>query len=695
MKQSEKSFKAGVSRAARDPQLEAKFRLVAQRHGALRKFRIGELGNFEELRERLNRVKETVLSDHEGFIARLRQQVESLGGKVYRAADAAEARKIIIGISIQAQAKIIVKSKSMTSEEVELTPALQAMGIEVLETDLGEYIVQLAGEHPSHIVMPAIHKTKQEIAELFAEKLGMELTDNPQKLTLKAREVLRQKFLCADLGITGANALVAESGTVVLVENEGNIRLTTTLPRVHVALVGIEKIVPTLDDLMLLLKLLPRSATGQKMSGYVSLIRGPRRRDERDGASEFHLVLLDNGRSRLREDPRLREALKCIRCGACLNACPVYQHIGGHAYGSVYPGPIGAMITRALAGPDHAWLLPFLSSLCGACTEVCPAQIPIHHILLELRQRATEGAEARGKLAEAAVFRAWSEFWSRPQGYRLSTWAASLMGRVAGQEGVLYQLPGPGEGWTQARDLPAPADKTFHKRWRDHVPAAPVIPPSRKSLVAKPEPPQAKPAEPARDQKISSPVKTPRPGDPQKLANEMKFMQSQVHTAQGKAEAQARIKEILSEFAGRTLVAWDHPELLALGLQELAREAGVTTAPAAADRDSLIGQAAEAALGVTAVDFALADSGTLVLLTRPGQERSISLLPPVHLAVLRAEQVLKDVEDLVPALAEKAGSDFRGLTCISGPSLTGDIEMVPVLGVHGPGRLIVLLWSEG
>ena len=674
-------FKRRAARATENRALEENLRMVARRHGGTRRETLAELGNLEQLRHRLNAVKEDVLSRHAELLAELIRNVEVLGGTVHRAADAVAAREIVAGIAAAAGAKVIVKGKSMTGEEVGLNSALIARGFEVLETDLGEYIIQLAGQGPSHIVLPAIHMTKAEIAALFHEKLGMPLTDDAEALTKKAREILREKFLAADVGSTGANALVAENGMVVLVENEGNIRLSTTLPRVHVALVGIEKILPRLDDVAVLLKLLPRNATGQKMSGYVSFIRGGRRGAERDGAREFHLVLLDNGRSRLMADPVMREALKCIRCGACLNNCPVYQHIGGHAYGSTYPGPIGAMITRDLgAGDADDWFLPFASSLCGACTEACPAHIPIHKILIELRRRAA--AAGLAGVGEGLAFRAWSEAWSRPAGYRLSNAAVRIGGRMLAKDGMIKVLPPPFGGWTRVRDLPAPAARPFRAEW--------VEPAAGKSAGG-----IAVPASPLDDEPaplVEKPLRVdaPRPGDPARFARELTLRKATVIEAAGADEARAALARILKDFAGASLVRWDHPELTALGLDELAAAAGVTVTTAAADEE-LKPIAAAAAVGVTAVDGASAATGTIVLFTGGGTERGISLLPPAHVALLRRDKIYEDTEDLV-ALARGRGPDFRGLTLVTGPSMTGDIELIPVLGVHGPGRLIVIVY---
>jgi L-lactate dehydrogenase complex protein LldF len=281
----------------------------------------------------------------------------------------------------------------MVTEEILLNRALTSQGIEVSETDLGEFIIQLAEEPPSHLVGPAIHKTKEQISRLFSEKLGVRRMDDPREMTLYARRHLREKFLQADMGITGVNFAVAESGSIVLFENEGNIRLSTALPRIHVAVMGLEKVVPTLEDLVILMKLLARSCTGQKLSSYVSILNGPRGGGERDGAEEFHLVILDNGRSRILRDEELRESLYCIRCGACLNFCPVYLKIGGHAYGWVYSGPIGSILTPQLVDRKKAYPLPFASTLCGACADVCPVKIDIPKMLVALRRRYTEERE--------------------------------------------------------------------------------------------------------------------------------------------------------------------------------------------------------------------------------------------------------------------------------------------------------------
>jgi L-lactate dehydrogenase complex protein LldF len=399
------------------------------------------------------------------------------------ARDGVEVSNIIIRLLHERNAKRVVKSKSMATEEIHLNAALEAAGIETVETDLGEWIIQLANETPSHIVVPAIHKSKKQIAELFADKIGIEATDDVARLTGAARRVLRQRFAEADAGISGVNFGVAETGTILILENEGNIRLTTSLPKIHIAVMGIEKVIPRLSDLDVFLKLLPRSGTGQQLTAYQSLITGTRKRSEDEGPEELHIILMDNGRSRMLAHPVTRQSLACIRCGACLNACPVYQQIGGHAYGSVYPGPIGAVITPQLIGIGKASQLPYASSLCGACREVCPVKIDIPALLLHLRAEVVEGTASgtagqkgpvKRKFAERLVFRLYAWAWSNPKLYESSTRIARFFqrfavkqGRIRKVSGLIARLSPPLEAWTAWRDAPPIAERTFREQWRE------------------------------------------------------------------------------------------------------------------------------------------------------------------------------------------------------------------------------------
>ncbi len=434
---------------------------------------IQEVPGWEGLRERAHEIKRQVMEHLDSYLDQFATNVERRGGRVHWAATGEEACAIVRAIAESAGAREVVKAKTMVSEEIELNHALEAAGIRGVETDLGEFIVQLAGERPAHIVAPAMHKTRHDVSDLFAAHLQAERTDVPEQLTLVARRALREMFARAGVGLSGANFAVAETGTVVLVENEGNIRFCTTTPRVHVALVGIEKIIPRLADLGIFLRLLGRSGTGQKLTVYTSLLTGVAAPGE-DGPKEMHVVLVDNGRVDTLADPKMREALYCIRCGACLNACPVYRKIGGHAYGWVYSGPIGALVTPQLAGLERARDLPFASSLCGACREVCPVKINIPDLLLHLRSQAQEKAPAPkpagSLLSERLSFRLWAWVMKRPRLYGLAGHLARVGQRLLSWRRTpwLRRIPFfPASRWTEGRDLPALSPKPFRDRWKE------------------------------------------------------------------------------------------------------------------------------------------------------------------------------------------------------------------------------------
>src|ERR1041385_8116655 len=403
---SSETFRENARAALADVHLRGALKHATTLFGERRKEAAASLPNWEALRIEARAIKDEALSHLDRYLDEFARNAEHRGAKIHRAHDAAAANAIICKLAADARARVIVKSKSMTTEETHLNDALEAAGMQVVETDLGEYIIQLADEPPSHIIAPAIHKTRGQIAELFTAELGMPPTDDIVQLTSTARTTLRNRFATADLGISGVNFAIAETGTIVIIENEGNIRLTTSLPRVHVAVMGIEKVIPRFADLDVFLKLLPRSGTGQRLTTYQSFITGTKRHASDEGPEELHVVLLDNGRSRMLAHPVTRQSLACIRCGACLNACPVYQQIGGHAYGSVYPGPIGAVITPQLMGIEKAAQLPYASSLCAACREVCPVKIDIPELLLYLRAEITQQAEGSENKPNAAQRRA-------------------------------------------------------------------------------------------------------------------------------------------------------------------------------------------------------------------------------------------------------------------------------------------------
>lgn len=456
-------FLGAAQQALEDPPLQAALIRLTSTLMAGNRRSLGALADSAKLRDHAKHIKEYTLAHLDQYLEQLEASVQRLGGHVHWAETAKDAQQIIIDIARQTGSRRIVKSKSMTSEEVHLNPALEAAGLEVTETDYGEFIIQLTGERPSHMVAPAVHHTRESIARVLAEKLGRPMPDEPRQLAQVGRQVLREKFRAADMGISGANFAVAETGTIVLITNEGNGRLTTSCPRVHVALMGMEKVVPRLADLPVFLKLLARAATGQTLSVYTTLITGPRRSGELDGPEEFHLVLLDNGRSKVLATP-FRESLQCIRCGACQNACPVYRRIGGHAYGGVYVGPIGSILTPLYDSVPLNPHLPHASSLCGACQAACPVKINIPHMLIGLRELQHHGA--KGGWLERLGYHLWRTVLERPWFYGLALRSARLLLRPLAKDGWLTHLPGPGGGWTALRDFPAPARRSFRERWK-------------------------------------------------------------------------------------------------------------------------------------------------------------------------------------------------------------------------------------
>jgi len=449
------SFERNARAALADGQLRGALRDATTLFGERRRAAMATLPDWEGARDRARAIKDETLLHLDRYLEQFTANAERAGARVHWAEDAAQACQIIGRIAEERGARTVVKSKSMASEEIHLNAALAGRGIEPVETDLGEYIIQLAGESPSHIVVPAIHKTKGQIAALFAEKLGIEPSDDAALLTAAARQALRRRFAEAELGVSGVNFAVAETGTIVILENEGNARLTTSLPRTHVALMGIEKVIPRFADLEVFLQLLPRSGTGQVLTAYVSLITGAKRRPADEGPEALEIVVLDNGRSRMLASAVTRGSLACIRCGACLNSCPVYRQIGGHAYGSVYPGPIGAVLSPQLFGMARSSELPFASSLCGACRDVCPVKIDIPALLLHLRAQVVHTRVGERRLLERLAFRGYAAVMARP---RLFEWVmrAARMLRI---------LP-PLGAWTRFRDLRPLARRSFREQWR-------------------------------------------------------------------------------------------------------------------------------------------------------------------------------------------------------------------------------------
>lgn len=459
-------FKNNAKKALKDKNLQIAMKRATKTFVAKREKAISSLDNFEELRTYCGAVKAHTIEYLDYYLEEFINNLEDMGIIVHFAADAKEANKIVTELALEKDVKTVVKAKSMVTEEILLNDALESVGVEALETDLGEYILQLDGDFPSHIIGPAMHKTKEQVTKLFHEKLGSKEDASILELTATARQALRKGFLRADMGISGANFAIAETGTIVLVENEGNIRLTTSLPKLHLTVMGLEKIIPRLKDLPAFLTILPRSATGQKASSYVSLITGPKKEADPDGPEEQHVLIIDNGRSNVLADPKLRDALRCIRCGACLNICPVYQNVGGHAYGWVYPGPIGSVLDPGLLGLDSTHQLPQACTLCGACGEVCPVKIPLPELLLEHRQRAVKkGLSAK---AEKIGIGAFAFMATRPKLWASATKVGRLGSQFLSREGHIKggKIPVMKE-WLKERDFKTPAQKSFRELWRD------------------------------------------------------------------------------------------------------------------------------------------------------------------------------------------------------------------------------------
>ena len=460
-------FKQNAARALGDSDLRRALATLESNLAGRRAEAVGRLPEFDRLCDQARDIKDHVIANLDYYLEAFEQSLDRRGGKVHWCETPEDARRTVLELCRSVGARTVTKGKSMIAEEIDLNAFLETNGITPVETDLGEYIVQLAGEPPSHIIAPAVHKTKEQIGALFFEhhkKYGKtERLDEASAMVAEAREILRQRYFDADVGITGANFLVAETGSAVIVTNEGNADLTRTLPRMHIVTASIDKLVPTLEDATTLLRVLARSATGQELSVYTTFASGPRGADELDGPTEFHVVLVDNGRTKLL-GTEFQDILRCIRCGACLNHCPVYGAVGGHAYGWVYSGPMGAVLTPALQGIERTHHLPSASSFCGRCEEVCPMRIPLPKMMRHWREKAY--AQSLGSGYERAAMRAWTFLALRPALYRRAlAVAARALAVLAQRRGRIRRLP-LGGAWTGGRDLPAPEGPTFQGLWR-------------------------------------------------------------------------------------------------------------------------------------------------------------------------------------------------------------------------------------
>ena len=698
------SFPKAASVALRDSQLrrnltKATTHIRAKREGVVR-----ELPDWQELREAGRAIKDASLVALDEHLVALEAAVVSAGGVVHWANDGNEGCSIVADIARSHGVSEVVKVKSIATDEIKLNEHLASVGVRAVETDLAELIIQLGDDVQSHILVPAIHKNRAEIRDLFARELDLpHLTDEPEALTEAARLHLRRKFLSARMGVSGANFAVAETGTVSVFESEGNGRMCTTLPEVLVTVMGIEKLVPTWRDMEVFLQLLPRSSTGERMNPYTSFWTGVR---PGDGPQEFHLVLLDNGRTGVLADQVGRQALRCIRCSACLNVCPVYSRTGGHAYESVYPGPIGAILTPQLTGLESGRSLPFASSLCGACYEVCPVEIDIPRVLVHLRSRVVDSEPwwHPEKAAMKGLFRAFSS----ARAFERAQAAARLGSRPLVRKGRIGRLPWPLSGWTDTRDLPEPPKETFRQWWRRERGGSERAPNPRDlryppisrltSVSSSPAadfgPEDAKGAILARIQAALKDrperVEVPRayrqtsdePRTPliARFSDRVGEYRATVRSAT-RADLKPVMQELCNEAGAERLAVPDDlpPEWAPDGL-ELVRDEGLD----AQTLDTLDG-------ALTGCAVAIAETGTIVLDGGKAQgRRALSLVPDYHLCVVREDQIVGLVPEAVAAL-QAAVQEGRPLTFISGPSATSDIELNRVEGVHGPRTLHVVV----
>ncbi|OCA85645.1 iron-sulfur cluster-binding protein [Bacillus sp. FJAT-27225] len=456
----QEQFKERVQDGINDSFMRGAVAGAQERMGTRRRDVTVELGDWEEWRNHGEEIRQHVLDNLDYYLNQLSENVAKRGGHVFFAQTAEEASAYITEVAKKKNAKKVVKAKSMVSEEISMNQALEAAGCEVIETDLGEYILQVDDhDPPSHIVVPALHKNKEQIRDVFAEKLGYDKTSKPEELAAHAREMLRKEYLAADIGVTGCNFAVAETGSFALVTNEGNADLVTALPKTQITVMGMERLVPTFEEMEVLVSMLTRSAVGQKLTSYITVLTGPRQEPEADGPEEFHLVIVDNGRSDILAG-EFRSVLQCIRCAACINVCPVYRHVGGHSYGSIYSGPIGAVLSPLLGGYDEYKELPYASTLCGACTEVCPVKIPLHQLLHKHRQVIVEN-EGKAPVSEKLLMKAYGLGAASPSLYKIGTKMAPAAMNPFMVGDKITKGPGPLKAWTDIRDFPAPSKERF------------------------------------------------------------------------------------------------------------------------------------------------------------------------------------------------------------------------------------------
>jgi L-lactate dehydrogenase complex protein LldF len=667
-------FKTRIRKSISDEALQIALDNNHQRRLKGRAIAFESIPDWRERRQRAHAIRADVVSHLDEYLDKFIAKVQQNGIIVHRAKNAGEAIQIILNDIVgakHASPLLFAKSKSMVSEEIELNRALEAAGQRVVETDLGEYIVQLRGEKPAHIITPAVHLRRHQVGQLFHEKLGIPYTEDIPTLTNTARKVLREVFLTADIGISGVNFGVAETGTLCIVTNEGNGRMVTTMPLIHIALMGMERIVPTLGDLALMLSLLPRSATGQKLSVYTQLIHSPRRADEIDGASQRHLVVVDNGRSRLQHSS-LQEALYCIRCGACLNACPVFRELSGHAYvgndGSIapYPGPIGSIVSPGLLGLEQFGHLAQASSLCGACKDACPVDIDLPKLLTRVRAGNIEGS-SKQKTEDSGVglslmskfgLKVYSLIASSPRLFTFSQKFAGFGSRIVSPFSQWMWIPA-FTGWGYSKDFPRFAVRSFRDRFQ-HRGIESTGGVDKKRAEKKIE------VEKKEFEKINL---------LERFSNELEAIGGHAYRVHPN-ELSKRVIELLREHTVNAAMMWDSVSVLD----------GADLVKAGISVVRSVDPSLKA--GITGALSAIAETGTVIIPSGKGQPLGASLLGEIHVVIIRSSQIVMALDE---ALKNESVRNASAIALVTGPSRTADIEMTLTIGVHGPKELHVFV----
>lgn len=675
-------FHARIQASLADRDLQAALDANADRRTTVRRQAFASIPDYSRRRQRAHAIRAEVIRNLDQYLDAFLTKVQQNGVIVHRASNASQAVEIVLEIARLKKARLIAKSKTMVSEEINLNHELEAQGLRVVETDLGEFIVQIRGEHPSHIITPAVHLRRAQVGQTFHEKLGVPYTDSIPEMTQVARRTLREVFLSADIGLSGVNFGVVESGTLCVLTNEGNGRMVTTVPKVHIALMGMERLVPTLDDLALMLSLLPRSATGQKITVYTSLIHAPAGPLDADGPQERHLIVVDNGRNALRFTP-LAEILYCIRCGACLNACPVFRELGGHAYvdteghGSPYPGPVGSVLSPALFGQPEFSHLARASSLCGACREACPVDIDLPKLLLRVRAGGVQSTNTRTPAGIPWYLRLGLEGFRwiavSPWRFRVAQKLAGFFSHLLSPFSEWLRLPAI-TGWGYSKDFPRPPLSPF-SQWME-----------RRQSRGQPVHVQgnfpAPVSEQSRSPEVIPSAEAPLQLPPDAVADPVGYFKAELEALDGvfticrSSEVGEKVASLLLERGINKIMAWNR-KYLPEGLLDLLELKGIRC---------IHHPDASVQAGLTGALAGVAETATLVLPSGAGKPLTASLLPLLHIAVIRAGDIYPDMTSVLK-LDEVRQSAATVL--VSGPSRTADIEMTLTLGVHGPKEVFV------